>query len=172
MTLTHRLPTPALAVLAVAAVLGAVSPALAQTSANERNFVYMGKSAGNVVMVSGVPARPATGQIRVWVWHFFGPQHERSTPAGAFGRAISMTVDCSDRTSINYASEQYNGATFANRTNLSDVTTWSGHAENTLGALPIRAVCDPAPATPRPVYADLAAARAYADLRLKPSPTN
>lgn len=159
--------------LAAAAVLAAsAAPALAQSSANERGFVFMGKSASNVVMVSGVPARPATGQVRVWVWHFFGPGHERSTAAGAFTRAISMTVDCSDRTSIHNASEQYEGTTFANRTDLSAVATWSSHGDNTLGVLPIRAVCDAAPSTPRPVYADLAAARANADLRLKPSPTN
>lgn len=166
MTLAKRLLTPALVLTAVAVA----APALAQSSANERNFVYMGKSASNVVMVSGVPARPSTGQVQIWVWHFFGPEHERSTAAGAFGRAISMTVDCSDRTSINRASEQYNGTAFANRSSLSEVATWSRHAENTLGALPIRAVCDAAPTTPRPVFTDLAAARTYADLRLKPSP--
>lgn len=172
-TRRSHLPASGLAAtLSAVALVAAASPAWAQSSASERDLVYMGKSATNVVMVSGVPAAPATGQVQVWVWHFFGPAHERSTAAGPFGRAVRMTIDCSDRTSIHRASEQYSGMTFVDRTNLSDVATWSTHAENTLGALPIRAVCDPAPATPRPVYADVAAARAYADLRLKPSPTN
>lgn len=172
MTNPHRRPSAFAAALAGLALAAAASPVLAQSSAAERDLVYLGRSATNVVMASGLPATPPAGQVQVWVWHFFGPDHERSTAAGSFGRAVRLTIDCSDRTSIHRASEQYFGATFDNRTNLSDVATWSTPGENTLGALPVKAVCDPAPATPRPIYADVAAARANADLRLKPSPTN
>ena len=156
----------------IAATAALASPALAQSSAAERNLVYMGKSATTVVMVSGLPATPATGQVTIWTWHLFGPDHEQSTTAGPFGRAVRMTVDCSDRTVINRSVEMFNGLTFDSRTELNLAATWTTPRAGTLGALPIQAVCDPAPATPRPTYADFAAARAYADLRLKPTPTN
>ena len=155
---------------AIAVAAAVASPALAQSSAAERNLVYMGKSSTMVVMVSDLPATPATGQHTIWVWHFGGADHARSNATGPFGRAVRMTVDCADRTTINRASEQFNGTTFVNRTPLTEVATWSAQTEGTLGVLPVKAVCDPAPATPRPTYPDLAAARAYADLRLKPAP--
>lgn len=168
----NRPRRPLLVLGAAAALAVSASSALAQSAANERNLVYMGKSSSTVVMVSGAPSTPATGQVTVWVWHLFGPDHQRSTPAGPFGRAVRTTVDCSDRTSINRAAEMFNGLTFDSRTELNLVATWSTPGADTLGALPIRAVCDPAPATPRPVYPDFAAARANADLRLKPAPAN
>lgn len=161
---------PALVAAALAASVA--SPALAQSSANERNFLYVGKSDTTVVMVSGVPTTPSTGQVTFWTWHLFGPDHQRSNAVGPFGRAVRVTVDCSDRTSINRAAEMFNGLTFESRIELDLTGRWATHGSDTLGALPIKAACDPSPATPRPFYPDFAAARANADLRLKPAPTN
>ncbi|MGQ3112652.1 MAG: hypothetical protein ACT6RD_09185 [Brevundimonas sp.] len=150
--------------------LFAATGASAQQSANQGPLTYLGKSATTVVMASDLGALDGSSQRTIWVWHFFGPDHERSTPGAPYTRAVRTTVDCSDRTTINRATEHLAGSTFSSRLNLSDVATWSRVTENTLGALPVKALCDPAPVVPRATYPNVAAARANADLRLKPPP--
>lgn len=144
------------------------SPVLAQSSAEEDHFVYLGKSAQTVVMVSGLPATPATGRHEIWIWHFQRRDHARSNATGAFGLAIRTIIDCADRTSFRRYSESYNGKTYVDTVQLSAATTWISHRPQTLGELPIVAVCDPSPPTPRPLYLGLEAARANADHRLAP----
>lgn len=156
--------------VAAVAALATHSSALAQSAADERNLSYVGRGGRSVVMVADVPAAPARGQTRVWVWYLFGPGDERSTATGSFGRAMDMTVDCATRRTFNNASEQYLGSTHSNRSELSGVSSWVTPDPDSLGILPVRAVCDAAPATPHPVHTDLASARAFADLQLKPAP--
>lgn len=163
--------TPGFASLIATTVLGMAQPALAQSSADESDFVYMGRSASVAVMVSGLPPTPASGQHTIWVWHLGGADHPRSNDAGPFTRAVRMTVDCSDRTTINRAAEHFNGTTFVDRMSLTDVANWSRHAPGSLGLLPVTALCDAPPPATRPRFTDFGAARAYATLRLKPSPS-
>lgn len=158
------------AVVASVVLLSAAGSALAQSSAGERNFTYLGRNTTSVIMITGAPAFPPTGQATVWLWNFFGPGHERSSPTGSFGRAIRMTVDCSNRSSISRSAEMYNGVGFSHLVELTG-QTWSAPAPDTLGSLPISGVCDPAPPTPQTIYSDLAAARAFADEQLRPAAT-
>lgn len=171
MTARSRPGRPAAALMIAPVLALAVSGgASAQDSANQGPLTYVGKSATTVVMASDLGPLDGSNQRTIWVWHFFGPNHERSTPGAPYTRAVRTTVDCSDRTTINRAAEHLAGSTFTSRLNLSDVATWSRVTENTLGALPVKALCDPAPAVPRATYPNVAAARANADLRLKPPP--
>lgn len=156
--------------LSAAALVALASPACAQTAANERNLVYMGTGTANVVLVSGLPATPPRESAEIWVWYLAGPAHRRSTPTGSFGQAIRTSIDCTDRSSFSLEAEMYLGVTRSYRTNLRSLSQKVYPQSDTIGAFPIEAVCDPAPANARPVFADLAAARAFADSQLPPRP--
>lgn len=156
------------AVVAASAMASLIAPmsASAQSIAPSTDLVYLGRSSTTIVMISAAPAAPPTGLTDVWVWHFFGPSHDRSSSRGPYSRAVRQTIDCVQRSSRSAVVEHFAGSTFETRNFLGDAATWGRPADGTLGAVPIAYVCDPRPATPRPVFDTLQRARDGADTLL------
>lgn len=157
--------------LALGLTLGLASSVAAQVSPVNRPMTFLARGGNTLVMLTDAPEGPATGQADVWVWYFHGADHAGSSERGPLTRAVRLTIDCATRRSRNEMAETFNGLNREGWTSLSAAADWTRPAEASIGAAPVKAVCDPAPATPRPVLADFAAARAAADRVLTTPPS-
>lgn len=159
------------AVLGIVIGLGVAWPAAAQISPVDKPITFLARGGNTLVMMTEVPERPVTGQVDTWVWYFFGPDHAESSERGALTRAVRLTIDCATRRTRNEMAETFNGPHREGWTSLAEHADWVRPGETSIGAAPIKAACDPAPATPRVILPNFAAARSGADRALLVPPS-